>query len=37
MEEADKFALSNAVSRGELLNRSELMQAMSAVAAAKVK
>jgi len=28
-EEADKVALANAVSRGELLNRSELMQALA--------
>jgi hypothetical protein len=35
-EEADKVALANQVSRGELLNRSELMQAMAQVAAAIV-
>jgi hypothetical protein len=35
-EEADKVAIANAVSRGELLSRSELMQAMSAVAASMV-
>jgi hypothetical protein len=35
-EEADKVAIQNAVSRGELLNRSELMQGMAAVAEAMV-
>jgi hypothetical protein len=35
-EEADKVAIANQVARGELLNRTELMQAMSAVAASIV-
>ena len=35
-EEADKVAIANQVARGELLNRSELMQAMTAVAEAMV-
>jgi hypothetical protein len=35
-EEADKVAIANAVSRGELLSRSELMQAMAHVADAMV-
>jgi len=35
-EEADKTALANQVSRGELVNRHELLQAMAAVAEAMV-